>query len=110
MNKKEMHHIKTDNVFKAIKTTPALVVTEDFVDFEGHGYWTGVVRYMGMEFCVDMQRRDFSVIVYEVPGEPFYKVSAEELEEALEEIIEEALAKAEEEINMLLINQGLGLK
>ena len=110
MTQKEKLTIKTKEVFEAIKTNSQIRVIEDFFDYEGHGYWTAIVRYMGMEFSVDMQRRDFSVIVYEVPGSVFYKVSGEELEEALAEIIEDALAEAEKKIDMLKVNKGLGLK
>lgn len=110
MTQKEKLTIKTKEVFEAIKLNPQIRVIEEFFDYEGHGYWTGIVQYMGMAFSVDMQRRDFSVIVYEVPGNPFYKVSGEELEEALAEIIEDALAEAEKKIQMLEVNEGLGIK
>ena len=109
MTQKEKQSIKAKEVFAAIKLNPQIAVVEDFFDYEGHGYWTAIIRYMGMEFSVDMQRRDFSTIVYEAAGSVFYKVSAEELEEALAEIIEDALAEADKKIQMLNINKGLGL-
>ena len=110
MNKKEQNKIKVKHVFEALNNTPIIRVTEEFTDYEGHGYWTGIVQYMGMEFSVDLSRRDFSVIVYEVPGSVFYKVSGDELEETLNEIIEDALQQAESEIMWDSVNQGLGIK
>lgn len=109
MSKKEQNKIKVKHVFEALNNNDIIRVTKDFHDYEGHGYWTGIVQYMGMEFSVDLSRSSFGVIVYEVPGSVFYKVSADELDEVLGEIIEDALQRAEVEIMMNDVNIGLGL-
>lgn len=108
MNKKEQQSIKIKTVMKAINDK--FNVLNEFVDEEGHGYFTGIIKYDDKTFSVDLSRRDFSVIVYEDVYQEFNKEVASKLEDELDMVIEDALQQAEQNIMMLNVNEGLGIR
>ena len=108
MNKKDQQSIKIKTVMKAINDK--FTVESEFEDTEGQGYFTGVIKYDDEVFNIDLSRRDFSVIVYEVPFQEFNKSAASKLEDELDMVIEDALQEAEQNIMMLKVNEGLGIR
>lgn len=107
MTKKEINSIKLKAIFAALNEN--FTIEEDFEDLEGHGYFTGIMSdaLTNDIFYVDVMRRDFSIIVYQLHDED--KAACEMYQERLEEVIEEALMEAENQIQLLEINKGLGL-
>jgi hypothetical protein len=107
MNKKEQSKLILKNVFKAINDNFHIV--NDFVDTEGHGYFSFSVLHNDHEFEFDLIRGNYEIIGHLVKGDQL-KPFQDKLEQRIQHIVDEVVENTQNQIQSSLINQGLGLQ
>lgn len=107
MNKKEQSKLILKNVFQAINDN--FNVVGDFEDIEGHGYFSFSIMYNDNEWFFDLSRRNYEIVGHLVKGEQLEPFQ-DKLEQKIQYIVDEVVENTQNQIQSILINQGLGLQ